>query len=365
MSEFALSPKLLPAFRRLIRHYNSKGDTELRDLLEASRFHFEFGTEFDDWGDEKHGHDVLVFVPGAMIDFIDLDDENRISERILSDLNEVTQEVQNEYVRAVYLKLADELDPQYQRAVPLSHKHYAPPDDLHLWRDNSLRLFLSHRVRYKAQAHSLAEALEPYGVSVFVAHDKIEPTEDWQKEILNALMTMEVMLVLLTDDFHESNWTDQEIGFALGKGTPIICVKVGAGDPQGFIGARQALKGSLQEITDVAPEVYRTLINKIGQQARLKEILIEAFVSSDSYMDTMAALKRLTETTDHLTDSELKRIMEGYARNDQLHGCAGIHTGGNWFKRYLENATGKKLQFTQRRIIELQLSSRDDNKTAL
>ena len=360
MSEFALLPKLLPAFRRLHWHYKSKGETVLRELLESSRFHFELGSEFDNWNGGTYGHDVLVFVPDEKIDFVDLDDQDRISERIRNDLNKVTPEVENEYVRAVYLKMADEFDPQYQSAVAFSREPHARPEDVGLWKDNSLRLFLSHCDQYKAHAHALAESLEPYGVSVFVAHDAIKPMKEWQKEILNGLMTMEVMLVLLTDDFHKSNWTNQEIGFALGKGTPIVCVKVGAVDPQGFIGARQALTASLEEISDVAPQVHRALINEIGQEGRLKEILIEALVSSVSYLDTMDALKRLTETADHLNDTELNRIIEGYARNDQLHGCAGIHARGNWFKRYLEDATGRKFEFRQRRITELSVNDEEE-----
>ena len=105
-----------------------------------------------------------------------------------------------------------------------------------LWGDgNRLRLFISHLAGHKAVANHLAEALKPFGVSSFVAHDSIEPMKEWQKEILNGLMTMEVMVVLLMDDLHKSVWVNQEIGFALGRGIPIICVKVGTQDPEGFI----------------------------------------------------------------------------------------------------------------------------------
>ena len=353
MTNFALKPKLLPAFRRLHRHYNRKGDSILRDLLESGRFHFELGTEYDNWNGGTHGHDVSVFVPESAIDLVDLDDQERLSEQIRKDLDKVTAEVENEYVRVVHIKLADELDPQFQSAVPFSREPYARPEDVGLWKQNSLRIFLSHRDEYKAHAHALADALEPYGVSVFVAHDAIKPMREWQKEIMNGLKTMEVMLVLLTEDFHESNWTNQEIGFALGKGTPIVCVKVGTIDPEGFIGSRQALRGSLENVHEIAPQVYRALIDEIGQEGRLKEILIEAFVSSASYIDTIKALKRLTETADHLNDIELNRIIDGYAQNNQLHGCAGIHNRGNWFKRYLENATGRKFEVGNRKINEI------------
>ena len=292
-----------------------------------------------------YGHDVFMFVPEETIDLVDLDDQECISKQIRDDLNRVNSEVENEYVRAVHIKMVSEYDSKCQSSIPFSREPYARSKDVGLWEGNTLRLFLSHRDKHKYNARELTEALEPYGVSVFVAHEAIKPMKEWQKEILNGLKTMEVMLVLLTDDFHESYWTNQEIGFALAKGTPIICVKVGTTDPKGFIGSRQALKASLEEISDVASQVHRVLINEIGQEGRLKEILIEAFISSESYPDAISSLKRLSESVDHLNESELQRIIEGYARNNQLYGCAGIHTSGNSLNRYLENATGKKFEF--------------------
>lgn len=353
-------PKMLPALQRLHRHYNKKNEKDLCRLLESSRFNFEWGTTRDNWNGGTYGHDVFMFVPEESIDLVDLDDQDRISELIRNDLDKVNREVENEYVRAVHIKMVGENDPQCQSAIPFSREPYARPEDVGLWKGNTLRLFLSHRDEYKSNAREFAEALEPFGISVFVAHDAIEPMKEWQSEILNGLKTMEVMLVLLTDDFHESYWTNQEIGFALAKGTPTICVKVGTIDPQGFIASRQALKASLKNISDAAPKVHRALINEIGQEGRLKESLIEAFISSENYDDTISSLKRLKATADNLSESELNQIIEGYARNSQLHNCRGIHTRGDWFMQYLEQATGKRFEYKQNQIVEITTHEDDD-----
>ena len=69
-------------------------------------------------------------------------------------------------------------------------------------------------------ARRLGDALCAYGISPFVAHDTIVPMKTWQLEIEKGLETMEVMLAFLTDDFHQSTWTNQEIGYALGKSVP-------------------------------------------------------------------------------------------------------------------------------------------------
>ena len=354
MKDFQLLPKILPALRRLRGHYNNKGETGLGDLIESGRFHIEPETLYDNWNGGTYGHDILIFVPDEKMNSIDLDDQQQLSEQISHDLNKVITDVENEHVNAVHLKLADESDPEYQKAVPFSRRPNPRPEDVEIWGDgNRLRLFISHLAGHKAVANHLAEALKPFGVSSFVAHDSIEPMKEWQKEILNGLMTMEVMVVLLMDDLHKSVWVNQEIGFALGRGIPIICVKVGTQDPEGFIASIQALKSSPENIVSVAPELYRALIKEIGQEERHKEILIESFVSSINYIEAIANLDRLTHVVDSLNDADLNRIKVGYAQNDQLYTCAGIHNRGNRLKQYLESATGKEFEFKNREIIEV------------
>ena len=353
MSEYVLPNKLPSAFRRLNRTYERRGAADLYRLLSSSRIHIEQGTVYDNWNGGIHGHDVVIYASEPSIDQIDIDDEERIALQICDELNKVTREVENEFVRAVYIKLADGSDTQYQSAIPFSREPLVSPEDVGLWQGEAFRLFLSHRDKYKSKAHELADALEPYGISTFVAHDSIKPMKEWQNEILNGMMTMEAMLVLLTDDFHEGSWTDQEIGYALGKELPIISVKVGSVDPRGFIGAKQALIGSLDSISNVAAGVCRALMHEDGQGSRLKRNLIDSFVTASCYLDAMDSLDRLTETVYHLNDAELNLIIEGYAQNDQLHGCAGIHNQGNRCKRFLEDVTGKKLEFSNNEITEV------------
>ncbi len=59
-----------------------------------------------------------------------------------------------------------------------------------------------------------------YHISGFVAYETIDPGELWQREIEAALRSMHAMAALITPDFHDSKWTDQEVGWALGSGVP-------------------------------------------------------------------------------------------------------------------------------------------------
>jgi len=95
MTEYALLPKILPAFRRLRLHYEIKGNIELRDLINASRVYIELGTDHDNWNGGTYGHDIYLFVPEDLMGLVDLDDQEKIFERLQQDLNKATSEVEN------------------------------------------------------------------------------------------------------------------------------------------------------------------------------------------------------------------------------------------------------------------------------
>ena len=101
----------------------------------------------------------------------------------------------------------------------------------------SLALKPSRRV------HLISEiALRKFGISSFIAHKDIEPTQDWQHEIEAALATCDAVLALLHPGFHCSNWTNQEIGYATGRRSLIVPVALGT-TPYGFIARSQAITG--------------------------------------------------------------------------------------------------------------------------
>ena len=69
--------------------------------------------------------------------------------------------------------------------------------------------------------------LANYGIASFVAHKDIEPMWEWELEIRRALFSMDFLIALLTEEFSNSNWTDQEIGVAYGRRIPIIPIRIG------------------------------------------------------------------------------------------------------------------------------------------
>ena len=57
-----------------------------------------------------------------------------------------------------------------------------------IWPADGFRLFLSHSSEAAVFVDGVRSELEPLGVSGFVAHDDVEPSREWEEEILNALL---------------------------------------------------------------------------------------------------------------------------------------------------------------------------------
>ncbi len=112
------------------------------------------------------------------------------------------------------------------------------------WRPG-FRLFVSHVAASVQELVPLTDRLKRFGIAPFLAHEDINPGARWHLEITSALESMDALLSFHTDGFRASPWCGQEIGFALGRGVPVIPVKAGE-DPSGFVGEIQAIRWNPQ-----------------------------------------------------------------------------------------------------------------------
>jgi hypothetical protein len=180
-------------------------------------------------------------------------------------------------------------------ARPLSSIALPTLDEIgRIWGRNTFRIFLSHTNKYKSEVARLKEVLGLHGVSAFVAHEDIIPTREWQDEIELALHSMDVLAALLTPDFHCSNWTDQEIGFALGRGILILPVRLGA-DPYGFIAKVHGASGTLDSSKDLAAAMIDSLLANDQTGPRLKESLISNLEEAKSYQEAIVISKTIED----------------------------------------------------------------------
>ena len=78
-------------------------------------------------------------------------------------------------------------------------------------------------------------------------------------ECCRGLNTMDAMVAIHTLGFSASTYTQQEVGFALGRGVKVISLEMGE-QPTGFISRRQSLPGRSRAAEEIAKEINRLLL---------------------------------------------------------------------------------------------------------
>lgn len=190
------------------------------------------------------------------------------------------------------------------------------------WRKGMFRLFITHLAKHRAFAAELQKELQEYGVTSFVAHNDIEPTLEWQNEIETALSTCEALVTLLHPGFHGSNWADQELGFAMGRGVPVFAIAFGE-DPYGFIARFQAFSGTHKEAKRIAQEVFEALLKGKQTQRRVADMLVGLFCESWSFAQSRSYIGYL-EQIGVWDSSYSARLKSAVKHNRQVSESFGV-----------------------------------------
>jgi len=205
--------------------------------------------------------------------------------------------------------------PTTQQGVPEEE----PPS---FWQPGCFRLFISHTSANKARAHALKASLTEYHVAAFVAHDDIIPTKEWEAEIERALRTTDALAAIMTADFIESRWCDQEVGFALGRGKLIVplCSET---IPHGFLSKYQRLptKGLVASV--VAEQLFSVLLSHSLTSPRMTDALVDRMANSSSFAISRRTMTLLEKVT-RLNDSQVAKLVQSTESNRQARDVDGI-----------------------------------------
>jgi hypothetical protein len=206
--------------------------------------------------------------------------------------------------------------------IPVEHGVVQPNVQASFWKPEFFRLFLSHLAAQKKFTGELQQELEKFGISSFVAHKDINPTAEWQNEIELALATCDGLVALLHPGFHESNWTDQEIGFVMGRSMPVFSITLGE-TPYGFIGKTQAFNGVGKTANALAREIFDALRKNKQTQDKMAEIVISLFEQSDSF-DVAKRRMSYVEELPNWKPNYTKRLEAAVENNSQISSAWGV-----------------------------------------
>jgi hypothetical protein len=176
-------------------------------------------------------------------------------------------------------------------AEPDTRRQDASPqvaDSLEPWQTDDFRLFISHCATVAPFAGQLRTAFQDRAIEAFVAHDTIQPTQEWEAVIRAALRSCDGLLAVLTGDFKDSHWTEQEVGFVVGRDKLVVSLRYGM-DPHGFIGRYQAFTVSGGDyVGDIARKVFEALAQNERSRDRMAAVLVRRFARSGSFKGVRA-----------------------------------------------------------------------------
>jgi hypothetical protein len=183
-------------------------------------------------------------------------------------------------------------------------------------------VFLSHSHKDVELANSLKEDSEwRFAINVFVAHQDLTPSEEWQIEILKTLRRCDAFIALLTRNFARSDWTDQETGLAFAFRKVIIPIRIDV-NPYGFVGRLQALKWDKADTTSGVDRVAQVLFQK---RILSTDELIGCFKRSRNFDD--AGFKaRILRDADRLSKRQINEIAHAAIQNEQIYGASSAKT---------------------------------------
>lgn len=202
------------------------------------------------------------------------------------------------------IKIADELGVPHKYVVADATRTL----EATFWEPLHFKLFLSHLSSFKKTTGQLQSALRRYGISAFVAHVDIEPTREWLDEIEAGLYSMDALAAILMPGYKESNWTDQEVGVAIGRGVLVIPIIRGL-TPYGFISRFQGLNAEGKTVTGVAEEVFRILVRSPKTRTRMISCLAETTLQSTSEPEAIEKLRFLASVKD-LPVAHLQKLQD-------------------------------------------------------
>jgi hypothetical protein len=341
--KFALPAQIDGLLASATRYLRTQGDREdLVAIIANSRVEVEEEVDYDGWDGGQSGHEIRLHAPEPVFHAA-IPNLEKYGPELCELLNRLAH-VPREHVARVLVCLDVGTVPSNWREesgallTPPTLAVTSTSDISRLWGDGGLRVFLSHRAAFKKETKELKDELAKYGAAAFVAHEDIEPTRHWQKEIERALGSMDVLVTLLTKGFAESFWTNQEVGVAIGRGIRVVSVRLDE-DPRGFVGESQAISGRGRSSAELASSLVEAFSVHATLAARLQGGLVRQWEEATNFIDAIRTMD-LLDACKTMSTELLGRIERAYEVNDQLHNSVGVNKKYPAFVARMKSSTG-------------------------
>ena len=177
--------------------------------------------------------------------------------------------------------------------------------------DPKITVFLSHSFADKRLAGYIKTRMHRADIDVFLAHDDIAPGENWSATLKDELKNRSIFIALITRNYHNADYTDQEFGMALAYGKLILPILID-GKPRGFLNEIQHTKfvPSSMMAASLVLEVFR---RHTKDETKLLELVLVALSKSMHSSEADFWIERILLSGDRLSASDkdfLRTVLE-------------------------------------------------------
>ena len=179
--------------------------------------------------------------------------------------------------------------------------------------DEHISVFLSHSSNDKKIATDLKTNLEHYNINLFLAHADISggDLENWEQILCEKLENCDIFMILLSDQYHIGQYTDQEIGMGMAYNKNIIPISIDQTKPYGFINKIQSTNISKDVNPNDVQNIAELIMTKSKTKITIIDIIIDKFVHSSSWKESGNWTERLLKY-DQFSKSQLSKIFTAY-----------------------------------------------------
>jgi len=165
-------------------------------------------------------------------------------------------------------------------------------------------------------------------VRAFLAHEDIEPSEEWDEKIIEELTSCDVFVVVLSGESKSSHYVNQEVGFALARGVLFLPLKHPL-NPWGFMSSIQGMeletkqvyaKSGIETYVDfhsTAIAMIENIMNREEFHSTIRRSILRGLRKSSNVVET-AAKVRLLRTCESFEDAEAEDIVKSVLGNENV-----------------------------------------------
>ena len=188
-------------------------------------------------------------------------------------------------------------------------------------------VFISYVTSQKGIGARARNVVRSLGFETFMAHEDIDVSRAWQREILRHLTEADAFIAILSREYLERPFCMQEAGIAMylreTRGIPVIPLSIDETVSPGFMSEVQSVRIDPASLVIASALITQPLADRYPGPTI--DGMISRLSSATSYRDAEARFGQLHPFRSKLTDAQGARLLRAAANNGQVyaaHDCA-------------------------------------------